>query len=43
MEDFFGKETVSGSLQYKTEELQTAILWGKGKSEVELEPFVIVQ
>ena len=42
MEDFFGAETVSRSQQYQTEELQTAILWGKGRDEVELEPLPVI-
>jgi enediyne biosynthesis protein E4 len=42
MDDFFGADAVSKSQQYKTEELQTAILWGKGDGETELKPLPVI-
>ena len=42
MEDLFGAEAVNKSQQYKTEELQTAVLWGKGNGEVELKPLPVI-
>jgi hypothetical protein len=40
--DLFGADAVSKSQQYKTEELQTAILWGKGDGQTELKPLSVM-
>ena len=42
MEDLFDADAVNKSQQYETEELQTAVLWGKGNSEVELKPLPVI-
>ncbi|MEJ7676674.1 MAG: VCBS repeat-containing protein [Segetibacter sp.] len=36
IEDVFGKDEVSGSQQYKTEELRSSILWNQGKAGMQL-------
>jgi hypothetical protein len=42
MEDFFGADAVNKSQQYKTEQLQTAVLWGQGNGDVELKALPVI-
>ncbi len=42
IEDVFGKGAVSHSQQYKTEELETSILWNKGKAGLQLKPLPVM-
>ena len=38
IEDVFGKDEVSKSQRYKTEELRSSVLWNNGKSGMQLKP-----